>query len=280
MNIRFFCLSAIAGILLVAIGLFSSGCTCQRTKEVQVDDNYSITNGVSIFNNVYDINELRGLLKASEIQFNSALMHKPEAVNNYLNLSEQALNLGIYSIDLSYCSLFQQQSYSLAYLQSITNLCTKLGIPEQTISKYSDRMMRSADNKDSLYMISSEIYRSIEQVLTKDSRDYLAALMIAGGWTEAMYIASMHCKQSPVSCKAITEQMLAQEKSLDNLIALLKVNQENILVAQYLHKYILLRKIFISIEISTNEVVRTENLKNLYAFIEQIRSDIVSGKKE
>lgn len=74
--------------------------------------------------------------------------------------------------------------------------------------------------------------------------------------------------------------MLGQEKSLDNLIALLKVNQENILVAQYLHKYILLRKAFISVEISTDEVIRTENLKNLYGFIEQIRTDIVVSKKE
>ena len=80
------------------------------------------------------------LIKRSGASFNEELLNPLENIDKYTTNKKMALNLGVYSADLSYTSLFDQTQSSIKYMANAKRLADGLGIldaiDESTIHSY------------------------------------------------------------------------------------------------------------------------------------------------
>lgn len=140
----------------------------------------------------------------------------------------QALNMGIYGADLSYCILNKKSQDALNYLKLLHSLGEKLGFGSVfEANSLAKRFQDNLNSEDSLVGIIAELQMNADTYLTTNNQQYVSAVTFAGAWVESMYIGSRvyeQKKNANVSEK-ISEQMnildilikkLSQYKAQDN----------------------------------------------------------------
>lgn len=185
-----------------------------------------------IFYDMYSPVETYRFFEKFNSVFEPAILNPPGNVYRYTTSNKIAVNIGIYGADMSFCFMFGQSQESINYLFTIYRLAENLGISDSFISNTSDA--RSIlYNQDSLFNMAGRIYLNADKQLKKSDREGAAALILAGGWIEALYIAgNFYDKNDPDLL--LVEQILSQKYSLDRLIALLATHQKNEMVSRYL----------------------------------------------
>ncbi len=110
-----------------------------------------------------------------------------------------ALNLGIYSTDLSYASLFDQTQATLNYINAAKKMADGLeildAIDEQTIS----RLEENINNRDVIIDIISETLLNSSSFLEDRGLQATSAVILVGGWVEGLYIAT---NLVPAGCRS------------------------------------------------------------------------------
>lgn len=132
----------------------------------------------------------------SEI-FGNKLIFNPELVNpgnnseKYLNNKNIALNLGIYITDFAYLNLNDSKSEALDYFKVIREMSQKVNIYGLFDEKIINRLETNLTNKDSLNVISKEIYYNMLSILESSKRNNLYALIASGALIESLYLSTM-----------------------------------------------------------------------------------------
>lgn len=180
-----------------------------------------------IFYNVPSPIEMASLMQRSGAIYIPEILNKHDKYKDYIGISKQALNLGVYGTDLSYVRLFDQISLSIKYLKSIKHLCDELNIPEEQGSLALSRLEENINNRDSILQIISETYASADNYLKESSRGNTATLIILGGWIEALYIATNILKTNDFEKNDISKRIAEQKFSLSNLVELVKSYPED-----------------------------------------------------
>jgi transcriptional regulator with XRE-family HTH domain len=208
-----------------------------------INPNDTTGEGLPIFYNMYLSVEMSTLFSSAGAVFQKNLMNSMERIPQYVTSDKKALNLGIYAVDLSYARVFDQLDIAGRYLNSMQKLAEELGIPGDYFSNTAHRLERNIDDKDSLIKIANEVYTTTDDYL-KDNEQYTtAALIILGGWIEAMYIANDIIKES--EDQDIIERFAEQKYSLMHLRDMLGVYRENNqVVGKYLVQLEELQKVF------------------------------------
>ena len=118
-------------LLLLAGALISCNRTGQK-EEVSVDDFEVETNifddintAKKIFYSLPSPLETATLIKSAGAEYNEELLNKTANADNYTTIKKRALNLGIYTTDLSYASLFEQSQTSLNYMNASKKMAWK-----------------------------------------------------------------------------------------------------------------------------------------------------------
>ncbi len=173
----------------------------------------------NIFHNIPSPMETAGLLKKAGAEYDKDILNDVKNVDNYTSASKQALNLGIYGADLSYASVFNNTQESMLYTACAQNLAKRLNVASAFGQETVDRMEANRNDRDSLLNIISETYWSVDGYLKENGRDNVSALMIAGGWVEGLYIATMVCKQHDTP--ELRQRIADQRKPLGQLIDLM-----------------------------------------------------------
>ncbi len=132
----------------------------------------------------------------SEI-FGDKIVFKPELINpannsnKYLNNKKIALNLGIYITDFAYLNLNDSKSDALDYFRIIRNMSQKVNIYGLFNEKILNRLENNLTNKDSLNVISKEIYYNMLSILESSRRNNIYALIASGALVESLYLSTM-----------------------------------------------------------------------------------------
>lgn len=229
--------------------------------------------GIRIFYNMYLSVEMHTLFKSINATFNKKLLNPYENANQYEISGEKAVNLGIYAVDLSYSRAFDQIDFAGNYLKAMHKLATDLGIPGDKFYLSVQRIEQNVSNKDSLVKIANELYSATDNYLKDSDRESAAALVVLGGWTEAMYIAThmVNKKQKDIE---FLERIAEQRTSLKNLIELLNKYKDNKNVVPYLES---LNKLTTSF----NEfIVDESNLDATYKQLAEVNSTVQMLRKE
>lgn len=166
------------------------------------------------------------LIKRSGASYDEELLNPTENITNYNTTRARAINLGVYSADLSYSSLFDQTQTSIKYMSASKRLADELGIlnaiDENTIS----RLEKNVNNRDSVMDILSDSFSNSNAFLKENDRAETAALIIAGGWLEGLYIATQ-LAQTTESNNELIDRIIDQKISLETLLSLLNEFPEN-----------------------------------------------------
>ena len=194
----------------------------------------SIGHGYPIFYNMYLSVEISTLFKTTNVVYNPELLNSHSKISDYITSDQKALNVGVYAVDLSYARVFEQFEVAGQYLNSMQMLAQELSIPGDFFQGIVKRFEANLDNRDSIVKIANEVYEDVEQHLIENERYATAALVVLGGWSEAMYIASKIVMKHPTV--DLLERYAEQKYSISNLIVLLSEHKDNEVVKKHLLK--------------------------------------------
>lgn len=165
--------------------------------------------------------EMTNMIKSTGVRFDKSCLNPASNVAKYNSTLSQAINLGIYSADLSYCSTFDQAQDAMQYMGTCKKLADQIGVIGGLSENTIDRLEKNVNNKDSLLNLVSETYASTDAYLKENDRASLSAVIVAGGWLEATYLSTRLAKSNP-SNTAIMERIAEQKEILSNLVSLLE----------------------------------------------------------
>jgi hypothetical protein len=148
---------------------------------------------------------------------------------NYTDAKAKAINFGIYSCDLSYCSIFNIGSEALKYFGTVKVMGDQIGVSTAISPEILARLQKNVGSPDSLAVITDDVYFSSFEALEESKQGPTLALVVAGGWLESIFIAvnlAEYKANSPV-----IERLADQKYTLENLIEFLKKHESDANVA-------------------------------------------------
>ena len=211
------------------------------------------------------------LIRRAGVDFDETLLNKKENYSNYTTSLKKALNLGIYSADLSYASMFEQTQIAIQYM-SITKLMAQdIGILSAVDERILRRLETNINNRDSIMDIISESFMNSDSYLKENGRPETAAILLAGGWIEGLYLA-VKSTGGKKGNDDLVDRIIDQKISLGSLLQLLESYHNIEMVNQVLIDIRKIEKIY-------------ENFDVVYSHIETLtdpedRSTVLKARTE
>ena len=193
------------------------------------------------------------LLRESGVPYNTDFLYDPAHVADAEGTVSKAIVLGVYGANLSYVSVFEDNPSSIKYLACITRLMEDLGIGQAFSGGTMDRIMTNRTNPDSVQQIVSEAYYSANALLKDNAQEHLAAIVLAGGWLEGLYIATQLAETTPDN-EELMATITDQKYALENLLELLGTFEGHTRVNTLSDRLGELHQLF---EVSTEEMATT-----------------------
>lgn len=242
--------------------------------------------------------EISVLLKESGRKYDVGILNDPNNLSKYNTNYKRALNLGVYGTDLGYTNIYEQNQDGLKYIASIKSLADGLNIGQFFDVETIGRLAANSRNLDSLLLITTQNFNSINAYLQNQNRANLSVLLLTGGWVEALHITCA-VAQDNLDNPQLRETIGGQKIILENIILLLsfyKDQDEN--MASLLTDLEALKRAYDNVEItyiykeSTFEVVdgvmvikdnssssidiTSEDITNIRNITDSIRNKIIS----
>ena len=141
-------------------------------KDIVVDDD--VKSGVQtarqIFYSLPSPLETAMILKRSGAEYNPEILNPVENISRYTTSKSMALNLGIYSTNLSYASLFDQTQASIKYMTASKKMAEGLGILNAIDNTVIQRLEENVNNRDVIMEIISETFLNTNSILEENDR--------------------------------------------------------------------------------------------------------------
>lgn len=164
--------------------------------------------------------EISVLIKESGRKYDVSYLNDPNNISNYNSNYKKALNLGVYGTDLGYTNIYEQNQDGVKYMSSIKTLADGLNIGQFFDIETIGRLATNSKNLDSLLLITTQNFNSINHYLQSQNRSNLSVLFLTGGWVEAVHILSEVAAANPNN-KELRETIGEQKIILENIILLL-----------------------------------------------------------
>lgn len=164
--------------------------------------------------------EISVLLKESGRKYNVNYLNNPNNLSKYNSNYKKALNLGIYGTDLGYTNIYEQNQDGIKYISSIKELADGLNIGQFFDIETIGKLATNSKNLDSLLLITTQNFNSINHYLQTQSRANLSVLLLTGGWLEALHITCEVATANPTNTE-LQEKIGEQKIILENIMLLL-----------------------------------------------------------
>ncbi len=162
--------------------------------------------------------EIATLIEQKGYQFEQDKLVPTANVDKYVSEARQAVMLGIYGADLGYATIFKQKQPTTEYFAASQKLARALHLDHIITPTLIERLEKNQSDKDSTMNIVNEAYADMNDNLKEKQRYDIAALVIAGGWIEALYLSTQY---TAAGDQDIRTRVAEQVYSLNNLIAYL-----------------------------------------------------------
>jgi hypothetical protein len=193
--------------------------TVEKALEVELDTTSKVIRFENSLFSLPSPYQLSILVKQIGTDYNSELLNPAENFKQYTSLFKKSINLGIYGADLAYLNIYQQSPSAVTYFSIIKMLADELGLSAAFSPTIFNRIEKNVDNKDSLLYIMSNTYRDVDFFLKENQRQREGALVLAGGFIEAMHILTKLAieTKSPELIKRVGEN----KQPIENMIKIL-----------------------------------------------------------
>jgi len=170
--------------------------------------------------------EISMILKESGKKYNVSYLNSADNRSKYNSNYKKALNLGIYGTDLGYTNIYEQNQDGVKYMEAIKDLADGLNIGQFFDIETVGRLATNSKNLDSLLLITTQNFNTINHYLQTQSRANLSVLLLTGGWLEALHVTTEVAKANPGN-KELQETIGEQKIILENIILLLSFYKES-----------------------------------------------------
>ena len=276
------------GLLLLMISIASSGCKKKNQENIQINiDSDSIMlqkkieEAKQIFYSLPAPHEVASfLMENNESYFDIDLLNKTDNAYKYSSEASLAYNLGVYSADLSYATIFDQNQIEINYMSIAKSLAEQLGILSAFDQSTIDSLQKYITNRDKVMEIISETFMNSDAYLQDNDRQAVGAMMLIGGWIEGMYIASQLTDCQSVQNEKVTSAILDQKITVELIVDFLNNFKEDADL-DIVEKDILdLLNLFNTLDTSVNDkgylTISNGDFAKLCKKIKEIRTKIIT----
>ena len=170
--------------------------------------------------------EISVLLKESGKKYNATYLNSPDNTSKYNTNYKKALNLGLYGTDLGYTNIYEQNQDGVKYMASIKTLADGLSIGQFFDVETIGRLATNSKNLDSLLLITTQNFNTINHYLQSQGRANLSVLFLTGGWLEALHITCATASANPDN-QQLKETIGEQKIILESIMLLLSFYKES-----------------------------------------------------
>lgn len=207
-------------LLMVSLAVLQSSCGGgDHDATDAMSDTMSVTDQELVVEEFYQLplpGEYFSSLRDLGIQSKPNLLNPAENITYYTTTADKAVNFGIYSSDLFYCSTFNLKADMLKYFDNLKRLADDLGISSVVTQETINSIEKNLSSQDSLKAITSKVFYDASSALEHSGQGSTLALVIAGGLTESIYLSTKLVSSYKDGSAAI--QLIADQKfPLDNL---------------------------------------------------------------
>ena len=162
------------------------------------------------------------LIKSAGARFDEKLLNPVSNVNSYVTSKAQALNLGVYTCDLSFASLYEQTQLLIDYMNAAKKMADGLGILKAIEQDDIDKLEENINNKEVIMDVVSQTFMNSNSYLEENGQPDTAATVLVGGWVEGLYISTQLVDMNEFNGNKLVGRIIDQKLSIDILINLLK----------------------------------------------------------
>lgn len=168
------------------------------------------------------------LIKSAGVAYNGDLLNSVDNANKYSTNKSMALNLGVYTCDLSFASLYDQTQASIDYMNAAKKMADGLGILDAISQDNIDRLEENINNRNVIMDIISETFMNSSSYLEENDRTAIAAIVLVGGWVEGLYLATQLVPDTAnLETSKLVGRIIDQKLSLNIVQRLLNNNKDN-----------------------------------------------------
>ncbi len=210
-----------------AIGLVAIGCSnnqgnskVKQNIDINVDVSADINRAQQVFYALPSPIETAHLIQSAGVSYNMDLSNPVDNAEKYSTTMKKALNFGVYGADLSYASLFNQTQTTIQFMATEKKIAEELGIYDFVDADVAEHIESIINDRDSVMEILADGFTNASDCLKDAGRAEVAALIVAGGWIEGLYLATQLAGLSADNSRLI-DLVIDQRLSLTILIKLL-----------------------------------------------------------
>ncbi|MDI3526651.1 MAG: hypothetical protein PWR03_834 [Tenuifilum sp.] len=252
-------------VSVFALAVVTVSCKCNREpddmlnvnpEDVKSDEELisSIESVKQIFYSLPSPLETAMILKRSGASYNEELLNSIESVSKYNTTKSMALNLGIYSTDLSYASLFDQTQATIKYMTASKKMAEGLGILNAIDNSVIEKLEENINNRDVILETISETFLNTNSILQEDDRVAVGSMILVGGWVEGLYIATSLVDDVNKVDNEMVDRIIDQKLSLGTVLKLLEQSISNADVKELYDDMLELQKVYNDIKIEVKDV--------------------------
>jgi hypothetical protein len=263
MNKKYRISSAILVVFILVISLFTGCKSGKKTSEQDVavnmpKDNTAVLQDIKqaekIFQALPSPLESAMLIKSAGAKFDEKLLNPVSSVSTYVTNKAMALNLGVYTCDLSFASLYEQTQLLIDYMNAAKKMADGLGILKAIEQEDIDKLEENINNADVIMDVVSQTFMNSNSYLEDNGQPSTAAMVLVGGWIEGLYISTQLVDMKEFNGNKLVGRIIDQKLSIDILLNLLEGSKGNPAVDELILQVNKLRTVFDKISIKTGPV--------------------------
>lgn len=259
--------TVLAALCLLLLPNCSSNKSKQKQNKESMEDFLSedeifddIDKAKKIFYSLPSPLETAMLIKSAGAEYNETLLNPVSNSGNYTSNKAMALNLGIYTTDLSFASLFDQTQTSIKYMEAARKMAEGLDITDAIDDETIKRLEDNLNNRDVIMDIISETFLNSSSYLKENDRPAVATVVLIGGWIEGLYIATELVDGNSIQGNKLVDRIAEQKLSFRIVQRMLADNLkdqsggENRDIAELMDELKPLKAAFDKIKVETSEI--------------------------
>ncbi len=243
--------------------------------------------------NIPSPTEIPYLLQATGAEYDESLVNPRTKTDQYASRTDKAaMNLGVYTADIGYLTSYDKTQEAIDYLNSCKTLADNLGVIGTFDIEILKRFEANISQKDSLANLLNETVQQTEKFLKDDSRNKLAAMVVAGSFVEGLHISTGLINSYPKNIlpddarnlilTPLMQVVLNQKKSVTDLLKMLTAVEQTDPVTGMVSDLQELEKAYASLNIEeqihknrADLVLTDKNLAQISIIVAKMRKSIV-----
>lgn len=248
-------------------------------QEVSPEEELNLTEADNMVRQLPSPIEMAILVKHSGGEYNAGLLNPIQNIDRYVTMGKKTLNMGVYSADVGYTSLYKQTQETVFYLNNIRKLSDGIGLSDAFDNTIFERVESNIENRDSLLVILSGAYDASNEYLKVNDRMNTSLLMLGGGWVETMYLAANLGADGGRPNSDIAGRVAQQDVVLRKIVAAMQMVPNDPLLTDFAQKLDALSKKLVASELTSgteeNLQVDMERMEEVFLMIDELRAWVV-----